>query len=56
MMLDWNAYRDQIQTTLTELAKLNPGTVRGYRELSDAGTKKDLLGRRRESSSHSRLP
>ena len=44
MMLDWNGYRDQIRAILAELGRLNPGTVRGYRELSDAGAKKDLLG------------
>src|SRR3954465_12613958 len=44
MMLDWNEYRDQVLATLTELAKTSPDIVRGYRQLSDAGKKKDLLG------------
>jgi AhpD family alkylhydroperoxidase len=39
MMLDWNQYRKQLLSTLGEIAKLSPETVRGYRELSDAGTK-----------------
>jgi AhpD family alkylhydroperoxidase len=44
MMLDWNAYRTQILASVGDLAKISPGTLRGYRELSDAGSKKDLLG------------
>jgi AhpD family alkylhydroperoxidase len=44
MMLDWNGYRDQVLATVGELGKMSPDTVRGYRQLSDAGTKKDLLG------------
>jgi AhpD family alkylhydroperoxidase len=44
MMLDWNGYRDQVLATLTELAKTSPDIVRGYRQLSDAGNKKDVLG------------
>jgi AhpD family alkylhydroperoxidase len=44
MMLDWNGYREQVLATVGELAKTSPNTVRGYRELSDAGSKKDLLG------------
>jgi AhpD family alkylhydroperoxidase len=44
MMLDWNGYRDQVLATVGELGKMSPDTVRGYRQLSDAGNKKDLLG------------
>jgi AhpD family alkylhydroperoxidase len=44
MMLDWNGYREQVLATVTELARTSPDTVRGYRQLSDAGSKKDLLG------------
>ena len=44
MMLHWNAYRAQLLTTIGSLGRMSPGTVRGYRELSDAGTKQDLLG------------
>jgi AhpD family alkylhydroperoxidase len=44
MMLDWNAYRDQVLATVADLAKMSPDTLRGYRELGDAGKKKDLLG------------
>jgi AhpD family alkylhydroperoxidase len=39
MMLDWNAYHAQILETLGQLARLSPDTLRGYRMLSDAGTK-----------------
>jgi AhpD family alkylhydroperoxidase len=44
MMLDWNQYRDQILETLGDVGRASPGTVRGYRELSEAGSRKDLLG------------
>jgi AhpD family alkylhydroperoxidase len=44
MMLDWNDYQAQLISTIGDIAKTSPGTVRGYRELSDAGAKKNLLG------------
>jgi AhpD family alkylhydroperoxidase len=44
MMLDWNDYRRQVQGMVAELGRGTPGTVRGYRELSNAGAAKDLLG------------
>jgi AhpD family alkylhydroperoxidase len=44
MMLDWKAYRDELLATVGDLARVSPETIRGYRELSDAGSKKDLLG------------
>jgi AhpD family alkylhydroperoxidase len=44
MMLDWNNYQQQVQVLVAELGRSSPGTVRGYRELSDAGGKRDLLG------------
>jgi len=44
MMLDWNGYRAQILAGIGDLAKISPGTLRGYRELSEAGTRKDVLG------------
>jgi AhpD family alkylhydroperoxidase len=39
MMLDWNQYREQLLKAIGDLARLSPQTVRGYRELRDAGTK-----------------
>jgi AhpD family alkylhydroperoxidase len=39
MMLDWNSYQAQILERLGQLARLSPDTLRGYRALSDAGTK-----------------
>jgi AhpD family alkylhydroperoxidase len=39
MMLDWNQYREQLLKAIGDLGRLSPQTVRGYRELSDAGTK-----------------
>lgn len=44
MMLDWNDYQKQVQTLVAELGRSSPGTVRGYRELGNAGTAKDRLG------------
>ena len=44
MMLDWNAYRDELLATIGDLGRASPETIRGYRSLSDAGTKTDLLG------------
>ena len=44
MMLDWNDYRRQVQGLVAELGRSTLGTVRGYRELSNAGAAKDLLG------------
>jgi AhpD family alkylhydroperoxidase len=38
MMLDWNQYRQQLPKRIGELGKQSPGTMRGYRELSQAGT------------------
>jgi AhpD family alkylhydroperoxidase len=39
MMLDWDGYRQELLTRIRDLGKLTPATVRGYRELSDAGSK-----------------
>jgi len=44
MMLDWNAYREELLATIGDLARVSPDTIRGYRTLSDAATKTDLLG------------
>jgi AhpD family alkylhydroperoxidase len=38
MMLDWNQYRQQLVTRIGDLGRRTPGTTRGYRELSQAGT------------------
>ncbi len=46
MMIDWQEYRQQIAQRMAELGRATPGTVRGYRELSTAGDKADLLGAR----------
>jgi hypothetical protein len=42
MMLEWNAYRDELLATIGDLGRVSPDTIRGYRPLSDAGTKTDL--------------
>ena len=39
MMLDWDGYRQALLKRIGDLGRLTPGTVRGYRELSEAGTK-----------------
>jgi AhpD family alkylhydroperoxidase len=43
MMLDWNDYHRQILATLAQFGRLSPDTLRGYRTLSDAGTKTQHL-------------
>jgi AhpD family alkylhydroperoxidase len=37
MMLDWNQYRQQLMKGISNLGRQTPGTIRGYRELSQAG-------------------
>ena len=39
MMLDWNAYRDQINTAVKEMAAANPEIVKAYAGLSHANEK-----------------
>jgi AhpD family alkylhydroperoxidase len=39
MMLDWNEYQTQLTTTIGEIARTSPDIARGYRTLSDAGSK-----------------
>ena len=44
MMMDWNAYRQQVVAGVGDIAKLSPDTVKGYAALGAAGQKTDLLG------------
>jgi AhpD family alkylhydroperoxidase len=44
MMLDWNEYRRQLSANIAEIGRVNPETVRGYRELTEAGLKTTHLG------------
>jgi AhpD family alkylhydroperoxidase len=44
MMMDWNGYREQLLARIGELGKATPETIRGYRQLGDAGAKANLLG------------
>jgi AhpD family alkylhydroperoxidase len=37
MMLDWKSYLNQLNTTLGEIGKLSPDTVKGYMTLAEAG-------------------
>jgi alkylhydroperoxidase/carboxymuconolactone decarboxylase family protein YurZ len=39
MMLDWNAYQQQLMANIGQIGKLSPDTVRGYREMGEAGNK-----------------
>jgi AhpD family alkylhydroperoxidase len=39
MMFDWNTYRKQLAETIGEMSKLSADTVRGYAQMSAAGTK-----------------
>ncbi len=43
MMLDWNTYQAQLLAGVGELGKVSVETVRGYRELSEAGSKTAVL-------------
>src|ERR1700720_795093 len=43
MMLDWNAYQQQLVANIAQIGKISPDIVRGYRELSDAGAKTGKL-------------
>jgi AhpD family alkylhydroperoxidase len=44
MMLDWNQYQKQVLAQVAEIGKMSPDTLRGYRSLTDAGNKANLLG------------
>lgn len=44
MMIDWNDYHSQVLHTIAEIGRTSPDIVRGYRTLTDAGKKADLLG------------
>lgn len=44
MMFDWAGYRKQLTQRLGDLGKLSPGTLRGYRELGQAGEQHNVLG------------
>lgn len=37
-MLDWDGYRQALLGRIRDLGKLTPATIRGYRELSGAGS------------------
>jgi AhpD family alkylhydroperoxidase len=37
MMLDWKNYQAQLASTIGEIGKLSPDTVKGYMALSNAG-------------------
>jgi AhpD family alkylhydroperoxidase len=43
MMMDWNEYQKQIMSTLGDLMKLSPDTVRGYQTMSAANSKTGKL-------------
>ena len=43
MMLDWNEYQKQLATTIAEIARTSPDIARGYRTLSEAGSKNGKL-------------
>lgn len=44
MMIDWNDYHEQVVRTIAEIGRTSPDIVRGYRTLTEAGKKSDLLG------------
>ncbi len=43
MMQDWNEYHRQVLATIAEIGRISPDVVRGYRTLSDAGSKTNKL-------------
>lgn len=43
MMLDWNDYQKQLAATIGQIGKISPDTVRGYQEISQAGSKTGKL-------------
>jgi AhpD family alkylhydroperoxidase len=43
MMEDWNGYLQELQTRISEIARISPEIVRGYRAVSDAGQKTNKL-------------
>src|ERR1700691_6687137 len=43
MMLDWNDYQKQLATTIADIARTSPDILRGYRTLSEAGSKTGKL-------------
>jgi AhpD family alkylhydroperoxidase len=44
MMLDWNLYQKQVLANIADIGRANHEIVKGYRMLSDAGNRTDLLG------------
>jgi hypothetical protein len=53
MMLDWEGYRQELLERIGALGRLTPQTVRGYRELSDAGNRPRISTGRPGNSSRS---
>lgn len=43
MMLNWDEYLQQLMTTTGEIGRTSPDILRGYRTLSDAGSKTNHL-------------
>lgn len=43
MMLNWDEYMQELMTTTGEIGRTSPDIVRGYRTLSDAGSKTNKL-------------
>jgi AhpD family alkylhydroperoxidase len=43
MMLNWDEYLQELMTRIGEIGRTSPDVVRGYRALSDAGSKTNKL-------------
>lgn len=43
MMLDWNDYQKQLAANIGQIGKISPDTIRGYQEISGAGSKTGKL-------------
>lgn len=46
MMLDWKNYQGQLSSTIGEIGKLSPDTLKGYMALSNAGKQTGKLDAR----------
>ncbi|MGH8460051.1 MAG: carboxymuconolactone decarboxylase family protein [Stenotrophobium sp.] len=42
-MLDWNDYQKQLAANIGQIGKISPDTIRGYQEISGAGSKTGKL-------------
>ena len=56
MMLDWNAYQQQLVANIAQIGKISPDTVRGYRESATLAPRLESSTRRPANSLRGPLP